>query len=152
MTEGSRANRSGTRLEMWVRDILEENGYTRKPSSDFKSGNPFDQPCYAEQCAIGESIYGTVRSADFVLFHPSRWPETLVIQCKWQASLGSVDEKYPYEVARINYLTFPTIIVLDGGGYKTGAKDWLQQQAGSGNLLRALDMGEFARFCNQGGI
>ena len=75
-----------------------------------------------------------------------------VIQCKWQASSGSVDEKYPYELACINHLSVPTIIVLDGGGYKPGAKEWLLGQVGSGNLRHVFDMGQFARFCSRGGI
>ena len=108
--------------------------------------------CFSTQCSIGESIYGTTRKVDFVLRHPNLWPTGLVIQCKWQASAGSVDEKYPYEVACINHLSFPTVIFLDGGGYKAGAKAWLHTQAGCGNLKDVFDMGEFARFYSRGGI
>ncbi len=152
MTEGTRANRSGFRLESWVRDTLEERGYNWIPPTAFVDGAGGNGPCFSAQCTIGESIYGTIRKADFVLRHPKLWPAGLVIQCKWQASSGSVDEKYPYEVACINHLSIPTIIVLDGGGYKPGAKDWLLEQAGSGNLLHVFDMGQFARFCSREGI
>ena len=152
MTEGARANRSGFRLESWVRDILEEHGYTRISSKEFMDETVDTGSCFSTQCSIGESIYGTTRKVDFVLRHPNLWPTGLVIQCKWQASAGSVDEKYPYEVACINHLSFPTVIFLDGGGYKAGAKAWLHTQAGCGNLKDVFDMGEFARFYSRGGI
>lgn len=151
MTEGKRANRSGNRLEVWVQDELEGAGYTLVSSEAFLAGN-VTSPCFAKQCVIGKSIYGTKRKVDFVLSHPELWPAGLVIQCKWQSSSGSVDEKYPYELACINHLSFPTIIVLDGGGYKPGAKEWLLGQAGSGNLRHVFDMGQFARFCSRRGI
>lgn len=151
MTEGKRANRSGNRLEVWVQDELEGAGYTRVSSEAFLSGN-VTSPCFSKQCVIGESIYRTKRRVDFVLRHPTLWPDGLVIQCKWQASAGSVDEKYPYEVACINHLSYPAIIVLAGDGYKVGAKEWLRAQAGCDNLKNVFDMGEFARFCSQGGI
>ncbi|MDE0673296.1 MAG: hypothetical protein OXH72_16300 [Caldilineaceae bacterium] len=152
MTEGKRANRSGFRLEAWVRDVLEERGYNRVSPKEFMDETAGTGRCFSTQCPIGESIYGTTRRADFVLRHPELWEDGLVIQCKWQASSGSVDEKYPYEVACINHLSFPTIIVLDGGGYKPGAKEWLLGQAGVGNLRHVFDMGQFARFCSRGEV
>ncbi len=152
MTEGTRANRSGFRLESWVKDYLQECGYNDVSAKAFREQNGDDEPCFAKQCVIGQSIYGTKRKVDFVLRHPKLWPGGLVIQCKWQASSGSVDEKYPYELACINHLSFPTIIVLDGGGYKPGAKEWLLGQVGSGNIRHVFDMGQFARFCSRGGI
>lgn len=51
------------------------------------------------------------------------WPDGLVIQCKWQASSGSVEEKYPFEVLNIQKDEYPTIIVLDGGGYSKGSEN-----------------------------
>ena len=135
-----------------MEDHLEEHEYNKVSAPVFMDDTVGNQPCFAAQCVIGESIYGTKRKVDFVLRHPDLWPAGLVIQCKWQASSGSVDEKYPYEVACINHLSFPTLIVLDGGGYKPGAKTWLLGQVGSGNLRHVFDMGQFARFCNGGGI
>ena len=152
MTEGTRANRSGFRLESWVEDHLAECGYNEVSAKAFMEQTAGDEPCFAKQCVIGKSIYGTKRKVDFVLSHPELWPAGLVIQCKWQASSGSVDEKYPYEVACINHLLLPTIIVLDGGGYKPGAKAWLLGPAGFGHLLHVFDMGQFARFCSRGEV
>ena len=110
------------------------------------------QPIFAEQVETGAGIYGKRRLVDFVLYHPQRWPECLVIQCKWQTSSGSVDEKYPYEVENIAHAGIPTIIVLDGGGYSQGARQWLLAQRGKRNLLDVCSQGDISRMQAQGRI
>ncbi len=108
------------------------------------------QPIFAEQCTIGRDIYGKQRRVDFILYHPQRWAECLVIQCKWQASSGSVDEKFPFEVLSIQLNEFDTILVLDGGGYSAGAEQWLRGQAGKNKLRHVLSLGEISKFQSQG--
>lgn len=34
----------------------------------------------------GRNICGLRRTVDFVLYHPHKWPESLLIQFKWQAA------------------------------------------------------------------
>jgi hypothetical protein len=78
---------------------------------------------------IARSIYDTKLYCDFVLFHPTRHPDNLIIESKWQQSRGSVDEKFPFLVANIrDRYPHATIIVLDGGGYKKQADLWLRAQ------------------------
>ena len=76
--------------------------------------------------------------------------DCLVIESKWQASGGSIDEKYPFEVQTINLNQYPTLIVLDGEGYKDEAGKWLKGHAGKGNILHVVDQGEFARLASSG--
>ena len=111
-----------------------------------------EQPIFARQCQIGADIYGKNRHVDFILFRPVKWSECLVLQCKWQASFGSVEEKYCVEVLSIGECEFPSIIVLDGGGYSNGAEAWLKKQAGNSNLVSVMNMGEITRYCSDGGI
>ena len=56
------------------------------------------------------------------------------------------DEKYPFEVLSINKNPFPTVIVLDGGGYSSVSGEWLRSQAGRDNLLQVCNLGEFDNF------
>ncbi len=149
MARGARANRRGRTLENAVRDLLSED-YQQVSASRFFALCELGQSIFAEQCNIGRDIYGKQRFVDFILYHPRRWPECLVIQCKWQASRGSVEEKYPFEVLSTQLNPFPTIIVLDGGGYSPGAASWLQQQAGKDKLLHVLNLGEISRFHSRG--
>ena len=89
---------------------------------------------------------------DFHLFHPEKHPDGLIIESKWQQSVGSVDEKYPYLVLNIK-TKYPakTIIILDGRGYKPKAKIWLRSQIGN-NLIAVFDMSEFQVWANKGGL
>jgi len=50
------------------------------------------------------------------------------IECKWQQSPGSVDEKLPYlYLNTIESMPENNIIILiDGNGFKSGAKKWLK--------------------------
>jgi len=121
MARGVRANRRGRTLENVINDLLSEE-YEQVSPARFFALRELRQSIFAEQCSIGRDIYGKQRRVDFILYHPQRWIDCLVIQCKWQASPGSVDEKFPFEVLSIQLNEFDTIIVLDGGGYGRGAE------------------------------
>ncbi len=149
MVKGARANKRGRILENAVNDLLSED-YVQVSSQRFFALRELRQPIFTEQCQIGRDIYGKQRRVDFILYHPQRWPDCLVIQCKWQASSGSVDEKFPFEVLSIQMGEFDTIIVLDGGGYSSGAEQWLKGEAGKSKLLHVLSQGEISRFQSQG--
>lgn len=150
---GTQANYTGTVLEQYILSRLAERGYTYVPPDRFTPARALGQPIYTRKFHIGKSIYGTTQICDFILYHPQKWPNNLVIESKWQQSGGSVDEKFPYLVLNINmkYET-PTIILLDGSGYKKGAENWLRQQAGNGNLRHVFDMKEFATWANRGNV
>lgn len=149
MVKGVRANRRGRTLENAVNDLLSEE-YQQVTPTRFFALRELRQPIFAEQCVVGRDIYGKNRRVDFILYHPRRWADCLIIQCKWQASSGSVEEKYPFEVLSIQLSEFATIVVLDGGGYSKGAEMWLKGQAGRNKLLHVLGLGEISRFHSHG--
>ena len=93
MTSGRRAVRRGRQLERFVAEELEDVGYELIwPSMLIFPMRDMGQPVYAQQVEVGRDIYDKFRKVDFLLFHPYRHPNGLVIQCKWQASSGSVEE------------------------------------------------------------
>lgn len=149
MARGARANRRGKILENAVNELLSE-GYEEISAGRFFAMRELGQPIYARQCNTGKNIYGKQRFVDFILYHPRRWPDCLVLQCKWQTSSGSADEKYPFEVLSIQMGAFPTIIVLDGGGYSEGSATWLRQQAGKTRLIDVLSLAELNRWQSRG--
>ncbi|WP_420807081.1 PD-(D/E)XK nuclease superfamily protein [Trichormus azollae] len=68
-------------------------------------------------------------------------PSSLIIECecKWQNTSGSVDEKLPYVNADIeNFYPAPTIVMIDGGGIKPGAINWLNTQVGNNKLATII--------------
>lgn len=70
-----------------------------------------------------------MRKVDFLVINRAKFPDDLIIECKWQQSKGSVDEKYPFLLYNIIKTGIPTVILLDGEGYSAAAKKWLTDQA-----------------------
>lgn len=146
-TSGGRgANRSGKRLERAIAEILEDKGYLFVPPVRFFPSLVLNQRVFTCQREVGKNIYAKIRKVDLLLYHPKLWRDCLAIQCKWQASGGTTDEKFPFEVLSIAENKLNTIIILDGGGYSAGAKQWLLNQAGKKRLLAVHDQGSFTRF------
>ena len=111
------------------------------------------QPIFTRRFDVGLSIYNTRQYCDFIIYHPERWPDNLIIESKWQQRSGSVDEKYPYLILNINMqYKSPTILLLAGSGYKKGAEHWIRSQVGTGNLRHVFNMPEFAAWVNGGNI
>nr|WP_233417933.1 Dam family site-specific DNA-(adenine-N6)-methyltransferase [Rickettsia conorii] len=87
--------------------------------------------------------------SDFILYHPERHPNCLVIESKWQQSGGSVDEKYTDLVLNIKKQgIYDTIIIIDGDGYKKEALKCFKDQVGS-NLIEVFSMSEFTSWVNK---
>ena len=145
----TQANYTGTVLEQFISGRLSERGHRFVPRNRFSAGRILGQPIYTRKFHVGQSIYGTEQYCDFICYHPERWPDDLIIESKWQQGGGSVDEKYPYLVLNIQYrYRCPTVLVLDGGGYKRGAERWIRDQVGHGNFRHIFNMAEFAAWAN----
>lgn len=150
---GQRANRRGSQLEDLVANELADAGYEHIwPSFLIFAMREMSQPIYARQVKVGRDIYAKVRRVDFLLFHPQRHPNGMVIQCKWQAVSGSVEEKYPFEVLSLQQGEYDAIIVLDDGGFSSGAERWLRSQAGRNRLKHVFSLGEFQRFASRSSL
>ena len=79
-----------------------------------------------------ETIYGHNGNTEF-LIKSDYYDLEIRIECKWQQSSGSVDEKFPYLYLNcIEKMPESTIIIIvDGGGAKEGAVEWLNSAAKS---------------------
>lgn len=145
---GKTAVRTGNVLGQFIENILITNGYSFIDKKKFKPAMYNEQPIYSKYFCVGKSIYETNINCDFILYHPKKYQNCLIIESKWQQSGGSVDEKYPYTIINIK-TKYPheTILILDGGGYKKGAEEWVRQQVG-GKLLHVFSMTEFQTWVN----
>lgn len=132
MKDTSGANYTGSTLEKFIHDRLIERGYQFIERGKFKASLYLEQPMYTRQYHIGQGIYETPLYCDFILYHPTKWKECLIIESKWQQSVGTVDEKFPYFVLNIQQRhPNKTVVILDGGGYKKQAEAWLRKHLGS---------------------
>lgn len=150
---GTQANLTGTVLERHILTRLIDQGYIFVSRDKFTPSRILNQAIYTRHFHVGKSIYGTPQYCDFIAYHPERWPNNLIIESKWQQSGGSVDEKYPYLVLNIQmHYKCPTILVLDGGGYKKGAEKWIRSQVGHGNFEHVFNLKEFNAWVNKGNL
>jgi len=154
MTGGGQANKTGRVLEKFTETILTDNGYTKFPNHKaqlFENRNSVGGKQYCDQVPCGTSIYESKRNCDFLIMNKDKFPDGLIIECKWQQSSGSVDEKYPFTLFNIIKIGVPTVILLDGGGYKKTAKKWLQEQVNPKRaLIGVYSMAEFQALVNKG--
>lgn len=141
-----------TPLDKAIIDKLAERGYQFITKNKFKSALYLKQPFYTNHFHIGDSIYETPKYCDYILYHPEKWPSCLIIESIWQQTTGTTDEKFPYQVLNVQQ-RYPhkTIIVLDGGGYRLQAQQWLKSQEGN-NILKVFSLGEFSNWANKGNI
>jgi len=90
-----------------------------------KSNN---EPFYLTHISILPSIYNVPWFIDFLIWHPERFPNGLVMEVKQQSVAGSVDEKYPFvvmsliEISRI--IDGPTVLFVSGGAARQCATNW----------------------------
>ena len=151
---GSKANRTGNSLERFILQALESRGYSEFKANKaqvYHNRKTMGGKQYVKQVPLGDTIYETQRKADFLVVNRAKFPEDLIIECKWQQSKGSVDEKYPFLLYNIIRTGIPTVVLLDGGGYKPSALKWLKEMINkNGALIGVWTMAEFQKEVNNG--
>jgi hypothetical protein len=99
---------------------------------------------FRRQVKIGESIFHHKLRADFVLINLAGFPNGLIVESKWQDSLGSTDEKFPGLVENIRRCyPLPTVIVVSGKGARVGAVNYLREKVDGQQLIAVYDMEDF---------
>lgn len=155
---GSYATSSGGVLEGLVEFALVKKGFTVVRYKDWKL-NPdgFGEELLLKNVPY-EGLYKHASTTEFVLMSKNYNLHTR-IECKWQQVGGSVDEKFPYLFLNCSekMLEPHIIILLDGGGAKPGAIDWLKDACDAFNLRESLtakrridlmNMTEFVQWVN----
>lgn len=139
--QGGLANSSGNTLEQMIIATLTSKGF---PVALYRQW--IKEPAvYPADILLRnvpyETIYGHRGNTEFLLLS-ERYNLNVRIECKWQQSAGSVDEKFPY--LYLNCVEqMPekhVIIVVDGGGAKAGAVDWLRRACDERLFLSADNM------------
>jgi hypothetical protein len=153
-SSGKKANNTGSSLERFIQQALFERGYVEfwnHKKQVFSNRKTLGGKQFAKQVPIGDTIYATTRKCDFLVINRDKFPNDLIIECKWQQSAGSVDEKYPFLIFNIIRTGIPTVVLLDGGGYKEAAMKWLKENVNQhGALIGVWTMSEFQKQVNNG--
>ncbi len=86
-----------------------------------------------EEVSLGTSIIGKQRRIDLLVVLPSTG-EALALECKYQDSSGTADEKIPYALQDLATLRIPGVIAYAGSGFSEG-------------VLHLLQSSELAAYC-----
>ena len=142
-----RPEKTGRSFEKNIEAQLLNLGYKKVKSTEFlELSNHSNEKMFASQFNLGKNIYNTRQIVDFIISRKNEKP--LVIQAKWQQSKGSVDEKFPYLIINLKEKSqFDSLIVIDGGGYRKDAIDWMKEQIDE-KLIGILSYSEFMVWSN----
>jgi hypothetical protein len=159
LTPGGTANTQGKILENTVVPAFEDRGFQVVPYSKWiKAPQSFGKELLLKHVPY-KTIYGHPGYTEF-LVKSQRCGLNTRIECKWQQSTGSVDEKFPYlylnciEAMPENDI----IIVAGGGGMKKGALTWLKQavqrnlylaESTTQKNIQVFSIDEFLRWANR---
>jgi len=152
MPKSNRANKNGNSLEAYVDGVLRNQGYREVDDRDIANYIVNEHPGhYARQVKLGKGIYGTGIKTDFVVYRRDA-KAPLIIECKWQESGGTADEKLPFLVANVRECyPYETCVVIDGAGFRPGAVEWLKRQKDR-KIVGVFRMQEFQTWANKGGL
>ncbi len=157
MGKGRKGSDTGSTLEGIVEQTLSRYGFQAISYSKYAK-RPQD---YGEELLLKNvpytSIYSHTARTEFLL-RSKRFKLEIRIECKWQQVTGSVDEKLPY--LYLNAIeAMPEsqiIIIIDGEGWKRGAKEWLErvvkdkqyQPENSNKEIQVMKLTEFITWVN----
>lgn len=94
------------------------------------------------QVVMGDRIWGTRRHVDVVLSKPDT-ERMLGIECKYQRSKGTVEEKIPLTVEDMEDWPIRGIVVLHGEGFSRDFRPFLK---GRGRIVEFNRLAEWLRF------
>lgn len=85
------------------------------------------------EISLGKTVIGKDRCIDVFVVRPED-RKAIAIECKYQDSLGTVDEKIPYALQDLEALWVPGVLVYAGGGWSKG-------------VLHSLEASRLAAYC-----
>ena len=146
--QGRQANQNGKAFEDQISQRLKSNGYVQMDHIPEEREQPFFIYQYR---GTFTSIYGLPMRVDFYVWHPVKYPDGLIIECKYQETSGSADEKFPYTIACLRKIGLQAILLLIGKGAKRCSVEWCLQQQDD-QLMVFADFESFFKAVNRGFI
>ena len=133
---GRIANLTGKQFEQTVEQRLQQVGFIKWNGSGEEPNK-----WYRSQAVVGDNAIGARHKVDFLL------STGLIIECKWQASSGSVDEKYLWTVHNLDFSGHQSLLVMEGGGCRPAMLSFLKDLTNTQYTnVTILDLSEFFRY------
>lgn len=159
ISQGAQANKNGRVFENMMIPIFKDAGFEVFTESELKKPQIQKRIAELQRYIITDAhfttIYNSNGKTEFVIVDGTR---RIRVEAKYQATAGSVDEKYPYMLLNgiYQYPEQEIIFVVDGGGYKPGARKWLEEHISNnwldykakGKTIKLMTIAEFANWFN----
>jgi hypothetical protein len=152
MTQGYEANHGGK----WLEDIVEreffQRGFLVRDYCDDQDNTDLFSPNRLVRNVPYTSIYGCSARSEFLIVSDVMM-RRVRIECRMQASSGSVDEKMPYLLlnAKEAMPENEVMLLLGGDGARAKAVDWLRRQARAvaNKQIHVLTINEFPNWARE---
>jgi hypothetical protein len=92
-----------------------------------------------EEVSLGTSIIGKQRRVDLFVLHRASG-RAIAVECKYQDSSGTADEKIPYSLQDLAALRMPACLTYAGGGFSEGVLHLLQSSELAAYCLPSEDL------------
>lgn len=131
-SQGAKANMNGRIFESMCLPIFHAHNFIVLTYTEYQRINPKPARCVIKNAPF-QSIYNHTGKTEFLIICDDR---KIRVEDKYQESAGSVDEKfcYMYLNSVYAYEEKEIILIIDGGGYKPGARQWVVDAVNSNFL------------------
>lgn len=152
---GAKANKNGKIFEETLKPIFQERGYLIIKQSD----KNINEVCENNDKVVilnarYKTIYQHNGKTEFLIIN-KKTNLKIRVECKWQQTSGSVDEKFPYLYLNCIYgfEEKDIILIIDGEGQKKGAIEWLKDKVNTKWLnddknIKVMRLTEFLKWFN----
>lgn len=129
-SQGSKANKSGRKLEDRIEVVLRNQGFEIIRYRDWRQGMIYEKPDtkFAILDAPYKTIYDPTSKIEFLLINGDR---EILIEAKSQKTRGSFDEKlaFVFLTALSNMPEREYVLVMSGNGFRPSARNWIEKRA-----------------------
>lgn len=91
------------------------------------------------EVSLGKSIIGKNRKIDILAMHHES-SRALGIECKYQATQGTADEKLPYTLSDLEAMHVPAFVAYAGEGFSIGVAHMLESHKLAAYCLPSFDL------------
>lgn len=154
VSAGSKANRHGKKLENCVLSTFLSEGYIAVNYNEYeKNMKKYENKPLIIKNVPYVSIFGSNCKSEFVALNPLI-NLNVRIECKWQQTKGTADEKLTTALMNaVEQKEKNIILLIDGGGQRESVVNWLKQQSkelsNNNKLISVMNMSEFLIWSNK---
>jgi hypothetical protein len=150
MTQGYESNHSGQFLESMVTREFSTRGFLFRTFDRDADNLDLFTPRVVVRNVPYTSLYKCESRSEFVITDHSR---KIRVECRWQETSGSVDEKFPYLLDNAEFCMPESeiLILLGGDGARKGAINYAKNRAAkcSRKKIWVLTVNDFPRWVRE---